>query len=66
MFSTYDESQRYDKTPDEIMQEILAGIGANKDVVDKATDSIKAWSEWFVGLINVIKEFFKSLKGVNK
>lgn len=59
--NTYD--QRYDKTPDEILQEILAGIGANKDVVEKATESIQAWSSWFVEFINIIKGFFESLKG---
>lgn len=59
--STYD--QRYDKTPDEILQEILAGIGANKDVVDKATDSIQNWSSWFVEFINIVKGFFESIKG---
>lgn len=63
MFSTYDDGQRYDKTPDEIMQEILAGIGANKDVVASATEFLQGLTKWVTEFINTVKDFFEQLKG---
>lgn len=66
MFSTYDDGQRYDKTPDDILQEIIAGVGGNKDVVASATDFLQSLTKWVTEFIEIIKEFFGNLASAKK
>lgn len=53
---------RYGTTPDDIMQDIIGGYKGSKDTVNDAITNISSWSNWFLKLIEIIKNFFAQLK----
>lgn len=52
-----------EKTPDDVMDEILDGAHNGHKDVEEIKSDLASWSQWLVDLINILKNFFEQIKG---